>query len=95
MNVIATVVGLDYVFCFIAEPKDSGLENLISSPSHIKSEEGSSCNQRTSPNSMRSAGGTKRPLKEEDDSTITPSKTVKSEPCDGEEDASAAATSDG
>ena len=74
------------------ETKESGLENLMSSPS-IKSEEDNNCIQHRSPGCIV---GTKRLLKEEDDSTISPSKTVKTESGENDEDhSSATASSDG
>ncbi len=79
----------------ITETKGTGLDNLMGS---IKSEEESNncTNQRRSPcTSNSSGGGTKRPLKEEDDSTISPSKSVKTEPGDGDEDTTGASSSEG
>ena len=75
---------------------------MIGSPPSIKSEEESSCRKRPEHSPINLVAGTKRPLvDEEDDSSTSPSKTIKTEMGDGdrdgdvEDETETATTSDG
>ena len=69
------------------EPKDSGLENLMGSRP-IKSEEESTCIQERSPPAPTAGAtaGTKKSMKDGEESSKSPSKRVKIEPGDGEDE---------
>ncbi len=79
---------LNIIIAVETKNDNGGIENLMSSPS-IKSEEDG---QHRSPGCISSTVGTKRSLKEDDNSNISPSKTVKTE--DNDED-TANTSSDG
>ena len=56
----------------------------------IKSEEESTCIQQRSPPTAGATAGTKRSMKDEEESSKSPSKSVKTEPGDGEDESTAA-----
>ena len=100
MNINIILLCNNYTFFWhnITDRK-SGLETLIGSPPSIKSEEESSCRKRPEHSPINLVAGTKRPLVDEDDSSTSPSKTIKTEMGDGDRDGDVedetATTSDG
>lgn len=76
--------------CSCTEKKDSALENLMGGPSSlIKSEEDRSCSP------CISGSGLKRPHNDEDSDSISPSKSIKHESCEGDDGITTSASNDG